>query len=318
MKILVTGTSGFIGTSFCERFARSRQFEVVGVDRAAPSESFAGVEYHTIDLTDRRAVRGLVSAVSPEAIFHLAAQARVEPSMARASPTYYDNVLATVNLLDAVESPGPGLDRFVYASSETVYGRADSYPSREEDRPNPQSPYAASKAACELLVSAALRGKALVLRSGMGYGPRSDPRAQVVARFATRALEGRPILFPKGLAPDRHPTRDLNHVQNFLDGVELALRSGASGTYNVASGREVSILTLAERVVAEVGSGSISFVDDFRYREGEEGLRTWLSIEKARDAFGYRPRVTLDEGLAATVDWYRSHRQFFAPVAPAR
>jgi UDP-glucose 4-epimerase len=316
MRVLVTGTSGFIGTSFCERFARRGPFQVFGVDRLTPRNRVSGVQYHVIDLTYEYEVSSLVASVEPEVIVHLAAQARVDPSLASSRPTYSDNVVGTLSLLSACEKLGSKLQRFVYASSETVYGPASRYPVAEETPVNPQSPYAASKAACELLVGQALKEKALILRSGMGYGPRSDPRAQVVAKFATRALRDQPLFFPRDEPRGGHPTRDVNFVENFLDGLGQAVTASASGTFNVASGREVSILDIAHLVVDISGSGSVVFTPEFTYRPGEEGLRTWLDISKAKDAFGYSPRISLEEGLRRTIEWYRANPAYFDQDAP--
>lgn len=325
MKLLVTGTSGFIGTSMCERFSAAPGFELAGLDRRPPKEQFDGVEYIQADLTDRKAVLDVLRQVEPDVIVHLAAQARVDPSLLASTPTYTDNVVATLNLIAAAEAARPKAPKFMYASSETVYGATTVYPSPESSPPNPISPYAASKAACELLVTRAFPETHLILRSGMGYGPRSDPAAQVVGRFILRALAGKPILFPSGVGPSEQPTRDVNFVGNFLSGVELALRAGAMGTFNVASGEEVSVLDLARRVIRAVGRGEIRTTEEFRYRPGEVGTRTWLDITKARDAFGYSPSVDLESGLARTVEWYRTHPMYFdvggvsAPAsAPAR
>jgi nucleoside-diphosphate-sugar epimerase len=108
-----------------------------------------------------------------------------------------------------------------------------------------------------------------------------------------------------------HPTRDTNFVGNFLDGLELALRAGATGTYNIASGREVSILDLAKSVIQATGTGAILRSDEFQYRAGEAGVRTWLDVSKGHDAFGYSPKVSLEDGLRPTVEWYRLHRDYF-------
>jgi nucleoside-diphosphate-sugar epimerase len=314
MKLLVTGTSGFIGTSFCERLSGNRAFDVVGLDRRPPRETFATVEHISADLTDRAAVVETFRRLEPDVIVHLAAQARVDPSLVVASPTYSDNVVATLNLIAGAEKLGRRAPTFVYASSETVYGAASVYPSPESVALNPLSPYAASKAASELLVTRAFPSKSLILRSGMGYGPRSDPSAQVVGRFITRALAGKPLLFPVGMPASAHPTRDVNYVENFLDGVELGLRAGATGTFNVASGRELSVLDLAKFVVRAVGRGEVVMTDQFHYRPGETGGRTWLDISKAHDSFGYAPRVGLDAGLHRATRWYASNPTYFEPT----
>jgi len=305
LKILLTGSSGFIGTSFLE--ARSGHDELHGVDRRPPLEPVEGVDYHVADLCDSDRVSSLVQRISPEVVIHLAAQARVEPSFEDPVGTYRDNVVATIHLIRAALQLGTDFKTFVYASSETVYGPAIAYPTPETVSLNPQSPYAASKAAAEMLVRSAFDGRALIVRSGMGYGPRSDPKVQVVAKFVQRSLRNEPLLFPAGPVQGGHPTRDLNFVTNFVDGVRLALDAGASGTFNIASGQEISILELGEAIVDRARSGRVEFSAAFQYRRGEAGLRTWLDITKARETFGYRPKVLLPGGLTASIDWFWSH-----------
>ncbi len=307
VRVLVTGTSGFIGTNFCERFGGSRRYDVVGVDCREPGETFPGVQHVTLDLRDGEAVRRTVLKLEPDTIVHLAAQARVEPSLVDPIDTYRRNVVSTVNLLEAALALGNRLDRFFYASSETVYGPAHRYPTPEEETLRPQSAYAASKAASEFLVRNANGLPHLIFRSAMGYGPRSNPQEQVVAKFIAKALSDEPIRFPQGLPESQHPTRDINHVQNYLEAMERALAADARGTFNVGSGRETSILCLARRIVELAGSGSLAFDPAYAYRPGEVGLRTWLDTRKAEAAFGYRPRVSLDEGLRATLAWYTEH-----------
>ncbi len=306
VRVLVTGSSGFIGTSFCERFQRRNGFEIVGVDVVEPRERFGGVEYVVLDLGDRKGVRRLVGRYEPDVIVHLAAQARVEPSLVDPAGTYQTNMVSTVNLIEAAIEQDQ-LDRFVYASSETVYGPADTYPTPEDAPLRPCSPYAASKAACELLVRNANGLPHLILRSAMGYGPRSNPREQVVAKFIVKALSDEPIRFPQGLPESQHPTRDINHVQNYLEAMERGLAEDVRGTFNVGSGQETSILCLARQIVELAGSGSLEFDSAYAYRPGEVGLRTWLDTRKAEATFGYRPKVSLDEGLRATLAWYEEH-----------
>ncbi len=139
-------------------------------------------------------------------------------------------------------------------------------------------------------------------------GPRSPPHAQVVSKFIVKALEGKPLSFPAGNIV--HPTRDINPVWNFVEGMKLVLESKATGVYNIASGREISILTVAERVLDAVGkhqaedlSMLLKFSPEFKYRENEEGMRTCLNIEKARRELGYDPKVTFEDALPPTIEW---------------
>ena len=304
MRILVTGSSGFIGTHLCEGLAGSHT--LLGLDRREPPTRVENVGYHTVELQAPEQVRAQVRAADPEVIVHLAAQARVDPSFSDPLATYADNILSTLNLIQAGLSESSHLRKFVYVSSETVYGPSTTYPTAEDAALNPQSPYAASKAASELLVRSAFQGRALILRSGMTYGPHGDPHAQLVTRFIERALKGESILFPVQLAVADHPTRDVNYVANFVDGARSAIETDAAGTFNVASGKELSILDLAKAVVSRVGSGRVELSSGYRYQQGEEGLRTWLDISKAKEAFDYSPRVDLSEGLERTIRSMRS------------
>jgi len=317
VKVLVTGSSGFIGTNFCEKFHNSRRYDIVAVDCRPPREEFPGVVYETADLRDREAIRRVVQASEPAIVVHLAAQARVEPSLVNPGETYQRNVAGTVNLLEATLDGRKDLECFVYASSETVYGPATEYPTPETSALHPQSAYAASKAACELLVRNVNGLPYLILRSAMGYGPRSNPREQVVAKFLAKALRDEPILFPQDVPKHLHPTRDINYVQNYLEAMDRALVAGAEGIFNVGSGQETSILDLASEIVELVGSGSITFDSHFQYRSGELGLRTWLDTGRASEAFGYRPRITRRDGLVGTLDWLSRNPDYWSRAETA-
>jgi UDP-glucose 4-epimerase len=307
VRILVTGAAGFIGTTYCERLAHDRNHDVIAVDRLDPRERFDGILYQTLDLTQSASVQKVVRTAQPDAIVHLAAQARVDPSLIDPIPTFRDNVLATINLVSAARKQSPKTPNFVYASSETVYGPSTTYPTNETTPLNPQSPYAASKAATELLVRSGVPDHHLIIRSGMGFGPRSDPRAQVVARFIETALRDGDLLFPPDSEEVKHPTRDVNYVSNFLDGLDMGLAAGVSGTFNIASGEEHSVLEIATRVIEIVGQGRIRETSDFQYREGEVGLRTWLDISRAQRTFGYSPKVRLVDGIRRTAEWMKAH-----------
>ncbi len=321
MKILITGGSGFIGTTAVERFCLDKNYEIASLDLVPPKETFDGVEYFQTDLITGD-IPGLgrpggtplwsvLSAFPPDAIVHLCAQARVDPSVKDPFGTYDTNVLATLTLAKHVSRQNPP-PLFVYISSEAIYGQADSYPTKENDHFRPISPYAASKIASDVMVqqlNGRLGMKTCVLRSGMGMGPRSDPKAQVVSRFIANALEGKPLRFPSG--PVVHPTRDINPVWNFVNGVRLVLEAKATGVYNIASGREMSIFDCATKVCGAVGRDFITFDPSFRYREGEEGMRTWLDIEKAREDLGYEPKISFEDALPPTIEWMKKWKDAY-------
>lgn len=289
-----------MGTSLAEKLAET-QAKVVGVDLVPPREQFCSVV--TGDLLDKVFVRGTLAWFQPDVIVHFAAQARVDPSLKDPVYTYRANVEATINLIELAMLTKA---RLIYASSEIIYGEADRYPTKEFQNFRPDSPYAASKAAADLMVQQANgRGcKTVVLRSGMGYGPRSPP-SQVVTKFILNCMDDKPLLFPDG--PVRHPTRDANFIGNFVKGVVQVIDNpDITGVFNMGSGHETDLLTLAEKVIKAVGKGRIEYRADYPYREGEEGKRTWLDITKAHDAFGYNPQVPMSDGLNITHNWLLS------------
>lgn len=309
MKVLLTGAAGFIGGHIRSRIADENDIEVVALDRVKPRSARPTEAWERCDILDYTALEQVFRWHRPDAVVHAAAQARVEPSVVDPVDTYRLNVEAAINIMRASQATGVG--HAIYLSSEQIYGAARIYPTPEVADFNPMNPYAASKIAGDVLFQQ-LNAKlpTCVLRSGMGWGPAQDHKSQIVAKFITNALMDKPILFPAGEV--KHPTRDLNNVQDFSDGLLLALRKRARGVYNLSGGREFSVLQIAERIVDTVGSGSIEFTDKFTYRPNEEGFRTCLSIEKAQRELGYQPRRYFDgPALGGVVDWYREHSEFW-------
>jgi len=323
LKILVTGTSGFIGTSLAEFFSQRSNYQVYGLDLYPPKERFDEVTYFQTDLVtghgstvadsrwtgERRWLEDIFREYPPDAVVHMAAQARVDPSLVDPFGTYLTNVVATLNLAKMCADRTPSA-HFVYASSEAIYGQATHYPTTENENFRPISPYASSKIASDVMIQQLndrLGMKTCVLRSGMGMGPRSSPKEQVVSKFIVKALENKPLMFPEGNVV--HPTRDVNPVQNFVEAARLVLESKATGVYNIASGRELSILTIAQQIVEAVQKRlgkpitGVEFSPAFKYRENEEGMRTCLSIDKARRDLGYEPKWTFEEALGPTIEW---------------
>jgi len=306
MRILVTGSSGFVGTTFCERF--HKKFEVVAVDWKPPKERFPGVKYYEVDVLDIGQLKEVFYKECPQRVVHLAAQARVDASLVNPIGTFRINVVGTINLLEMAKLMN--LSQFIYVSSEVIYGKAESYPCSEIQSFNPSSPYAASKVSADILTQSIEGVNWVVARPGMGFGPRSDPNEQVVAKFLWNVLHNKPLRFPSGKV--QHPTRDINYIGNFMDGLSLLITQNLKfQIYNLGSGRETSILELAEKIVEVTGRGEIAFDPNFHYRAGEEGMRTWLDISKAKAEFGYEPRVGLEDGLRITYKWMKRNISYW-------
>jgi len=311
MKILLSGSSGFVGTTFCEAF--HKQHEIVAVDWKPPKEKFPNIRYYQADILDLNQLREVFFKENPNRVVHLAAQARIDASLVNPIGTFQINIAGTINMLEMAKLMN--LDQFIYVSSEVIYGVAESYPCKEIQSFKPDSPYAASKVSGDVITQNARGINWVVARPGMGYGPRSNPKEQIVARFIWNVIHSKPLRFPsvpKAPLPDvKHPTRDINYIGNFMDGLSLLIEKNARGVYNLASGRETSILQLAAIIIEVLGRGKIVFDPNFHYRAGEEGMRTWLDISKAQAELGYDPTVPLELGIKNTYEWMKNNLTYW-------
>ncbi len=295
MRYAVTGAAGFIGSHLAERLLE-RGHEVVALDcftdyydPALKEENAAGFPVERLDLAADPLDLG-----GADGVFHLAAQPGVR-SFGEPFPAYLrNNVLASDRLLDAAVRAGA---RVVFASSSSVYGDAERYPTPEEAQPAPLSPYGITKLACEQLVRAYGRSfglDAVVLRYFNAFGPRQRPD-MAFTRIATALAEGRP--FP--LYGDGTQSRGFTYVDDVVAATIAAMEHG-TGTYNVGGGTEASIL------------GAIAILERLAGRrlEVERGpavpgdqRRTSADTTRIRSELGWEPRVSLEGGLQAQWEW---------------
>ncbi|MFP3209058.1 MAG: NAD-dependent epimerase/dehydratase family protein [Nitrososphaeria archaeon] len=286
MRILVTGAAGFIGSRLAAAL-RARGHEVVGVDIRGGE----GVE--VVDVRDLGALSELASRLRPDAVAHLAALISAPESLERPAEYLEDNVMGTVNALEAARRSGAG--RFLYFSSVAVYGEPSELPLREDSPLNPVNPYGLSKAMGEEAVRGYGRFYGLgyvILRPSNVYGPGQSPEyAGVIESFARAIAEGRrPVIHGDG-----GQTRDFVHVDDVVEAAALALESGVRGrTYNVSSGRSISVNELARAFEEALGRG-IEF-ERGPPRPGDI-YRSEVSNELISRELGWRPRVDLREGI---------------------
>lgn len=298
MRILVTGGAGFIGTNLVRRLSRQGHevavFDDLSVGRR---ENLAGltVEFIAGDVLDLSAVR--LAVRDREAIVHLAAQTGVPGSLEDPRRDCEVNVLGTLNMLEAARQAE--VRRVVFASSNAPLGR-QSPPADPDKAPLPVSPYGASKLAGEgycLAYHGSWGLGTVVLRFANVYGPRSEHKASVVARFFKDILDERRIT----LDGDGSQTRDFLFVEDLCRAVELSLDSDLAGeVLQVATGMETAIRDLAERVINITGH-------DVRVETGParrgDVQRNYSSIAKIEALLGWRPEVSLDDGLERTWTW---------------
>jgi len=304
---LVTGGAGFIGSHLAEellrRGARVRVADSFITGKRENLAHLTGVELVEGDLADlsvaRRAVEGM------DYVLHQAAIPSVPRSVKDPIESNRANVVAALNVLVAARDAG--VKRVVYAGSSSAYGNTPTLPKREDMTPNPLSPYALQKLVaeqyCQLFTS--LYGlETVTIRYFNVFGPRQDPGSPysgVISLFATALLENRqPTIYGDG-----GQTRDFTYVANVVDGVlRAAEAAGVAGeVINVATGLRISLNELLEVMGRLTGRPLQAIYKETRVGDVRDSL---ADISKAERLLGYRPLVSLEDGLRQTLDWARA------------
>ncbi|WP_250034312.1 dTDP-glucose 4,6-dehydratase [Paractinoplanes maris] len=314
MHIFVTGGAGFIGSAYVRGLLDDDKHDVTVLDLLSYSgnrdnlpETRPRMRFVRGDITDDHLLRELLPG--HDAIVHFAAESHVDRSIEGAMPFVRTNVLGTQTLLDAARTAA--VSRFVHVSTDEVYGSIDEGSWTETWPLDPNSPYAASKASSDLLALAAHRTHGLdvvVTRCSNNYGDHQFPE-KVIPLFVTNLLDGKPI----PLYGDGGNVRDWLHVSDHCRGIQLVLEKGRSGeVYNIGGGTELTNRELTGRLLEACGAGW-DMVRPVTDRKGHD-RRYSLDITKIGHELGYAPQVTLDDGLAATVAWYRDNRAWWEPL----
>ncbi|MCT4557734.1 MAG: dTDP-glucose 4,6-dehydratase [Pelagimonas sp.] len=329
MKILITGGAGFIGSAVV-RQAVAAGHQVVNLDAltyAACLENVASVADHPnyafeqADIRDRASLDRILAAHRPDAIMHLAAESHVDRSIDGPGTFIDTNVMGTFQLLEAaraywIAQGRPDGFRFHHISTDEVYGSLGETGQFTEDTPyDPRSPYSASKAASDHLVRAWAETYALpvvLTNCSNNYGPFHFPE-KLIPVVILNALAGQPI----PIYGDGSNVRDWLYVEDHADALLLVLQKGGLGrSYNIGGENERSNLELvhticeildrlqpADRPYADL----ITFVTD---RPGHDA-RYAIDPTRLRDELGWRPSVTVEQGLEKTVQWYLDNRDWW-------
>jgi dTDP-glucose 4,6-dehydratase len=322
MKILVTGGCGFIGSNLIRYLLRQLEAsQVVNLDAltyAGSPANLADLEgnprYSFVhgDICNRSLVEQLMAGI--DAVVHIAAESHVDRSILDASTFVRTNVLGTQILLAAARDAH--VRRFVQVSTDEVYGSLGPEGRFTEESPlAPNSPYAASKAGADLLVRSYAQTydmPAIITRASNNYGPYQFPE-KVIPLFLTNALEGREL----PVYGDGQHVREWLFVEDHCEGLLRVLQEGRVGEiYNIGGGQECTNIELARLIVQAVGAseGLIRFVQD----RPAHDRRYALSSEKMATELGWKPRVTLAEGLARTVAWYHAHESWWRKLKDER
>lgn len=333
MKILITGGAGFIGSAVVRR-AISSGHEVVNLDAltyAACLENLASVAdspayvFEHADIRDRTALDRIFVQHEPDAVMHLAAESHVDRSIDGPGAFIDTNITGTYNMLEAARTywttkGSPQDFRFHHISTDEVFGTLPPDPAVmfTEDTPyDPRSPYSASKASSDHLVRAwhETYGLPVVLTNcSNNYGPYHFPE-KLVPVIILNALAGMPLpIYGKG-----DNIRDWLYVEDHADALLLVVQKGELGrSYNIGGENERSNLELVktlcailDRLQPKVGSGS--YADQITFVADRPGHDAHYAIDpsRIRNELGWRPSVTVEEGLEKTVQWYLDNESWW-------
>jgi len=312
LKLLVTGGAGFIGSNFVRHFLTAHPDSSIvnldkltyagNLDNLSEVESLASYRFVRGDVGDADLVDGLLSE-GVDAIVHFAAESHVDRSIADARDFIQTNVQGSFVLLDAARRRR--VPRFIQVSTDEVYGSlGPGEKATEQTSLAPNSPYAASKAAADLVVRSfwqTYRYPAIITRCSNNYGPYQFPE-KLMPLMIANALEDRKL----PVYGDGMNERDWIFVDDHCRALDCVLASGRPGeVYNIGGGEPVPNLGIVRRLLRRVGKSEdlIEFVID---RPGHD-RRYALDTGKIARELGWSPSVSLDEGLRRTIEWYRGH-----------
>jgi nucleoside-diphosphate-sugar epimerase len=296
MVILITGANGFLGTNL-GKYLEEKGDKVVRTDLA--NADITG------DLTDQHFVLQELAGGDFETVVHLAGLINVPKSIEDPYACYRINDFGTLNMLKmAVDKK---VKRFVYISSNNVYGSPKKLPITEDYPFNPRAPYDFSKVVGEYLVTSfhnTLGLPTTILRSWKLFGPHDVPTA-AVPRFIKACLANTPIPLYNG----GRDTNDVYYVENFCSAIALAINHPAANgeRFNVGTGSEISVRELAMMIKKLTRSSSKVQLLPSRTPTEKTPMRTRPSIAKVKRVLGYKPIVGLREGLEKTIQWHREH-----------
>jgi len=311
-SILVTGGAGFIGSNFVKYILKTSNTKVINLDKLTYSGNLENLKdvaknarYKFVkgDICDKRLVSKLVKGC--EAIINFAAESHVDRSIKDAKEFVRTNVTGTQVLLDAAKKYK--IRRFVHISTDEVYGSIDKGYFTEKSPLMPNSPYAASKAAADLLARSYFithKLPVIIVRSSNNFGPYQYPE-KIIPLFVTNALLNRKV----PLYADGSNVREWLYVLDNCDAINFALKHGKAGEiYNIAGGNEMRNIDLTKKILGLLGKKKslIKFVKD---RPGHD-RRYALGFEKIKK-LGWKPRHKFNDALKETVLWYKENDKWW-------
>ncbi len=315
MKLFVTGAAGFIGSNYVRWVLDRTDHEVTIFDKLTYAGNLASID----DIVDDRRCRFVQGDICDQdavtehlpghdAVVHFAAESHVDRSIDDPYAFVHTNVFGTNVLLDVARRSD--VERFLHISTDETYGSIDDGSFVETDRLTPRSPYSAAKAGSDLLALSYHTTYGLpvvVTRCSNNYGPYQFPE-KLIPLFTTNLLDGKTV----PLMGDGGNVRDWIHVEDHNRAAHLVLERGEVGEiYNIGAHNEITNRDITDRLLALTGRDE-SFIEWVPDRLGHD-RRYSVDIDKI-SALGWRLERDFDAGLEHTVDWYRTHREWWEPL----
>ena len=307
MKLLVTGGLGFIGSNFILHVLKNYDgFEIINVDaellgsnheNLTEVKNVPNYEFVKGNITNRKLMDDLISR--SDAVINFAAESHVDRSIAYADPFLKSNIRGTYTILDIIRNQKK---RFVHISTDEVFGSIEHGSAVETSKFNPSSPYAATKAAAELLVnsySVTYGCDVVITRCTNNYGPRQHVEFDIIPKTIALIKQNKKIpIYGTGKS-----IRDWIYVDDHCEAIMLALQKGKAGeSYNISASNEIDVLTLVKKLLTLFDKPT----SNLQFGEGRPGedLRYSLNSSKICKELGWSHRINIDEGLQKTIQWY--------------
>ena len=317
MKLLVTGGLGFIGSNFITKILEEKSdFEVVNVDAQLHGadkrnlsiiENNENYEFVNGNITNKRLMEELISKC--DAVVNFAAESFVDRSINDANPFLVSNIRGTFTILDIITKQKK---RMIQISTDEVFGSLPKGSADEQTKFNPSSPYAATKAAAELLInsfSITHDSDVVITRCTNNYGPRQFPEKLIPKTIILAKQERNIPIYGNG-----KNLRDWIFVDEHCDAVYEILINGKAGqAYNISANNEISNVQIVHKILEIMGKSNdlIEFVED---RPGHD-QRYSLDSSKIKNEFGWSTKINFEEGIRKTIEWYEKNFSYYESIS---
>ena len=317
MKLLVTGGLGFIGSNFITKILEEKSdFEVVNVDaqlHGADKRNLSGIEnnenYEFVNgnITNKRLMEELISKC--DAVVNFAAESFVDRSINDANPFLVSNIRGTFTILDIITKQKK---RMIQISTDEVFGSLSKGSADEQTKFNPSSPYAATKAAAELLInsfSITHNSDVVITRCTNNYGPRQFPEKLIPKTIILAKQERNIPIYGNG-----KNLRDWIFVDEHCNAVYEILINGKAGqAYNISANNEISNVQIVHKILEIMGKSNdlIEFVED---RPGHD-QRYSLDSSKIKNEFGWSTKINFEDGIRKTIEWYEKNFSYYESIS---